>query len=292
MSTTTQPVIRAAVLNFHPRFQIRMENENIVQPLDTLMTKLGLTNAHLVNASTEQLSFKMLQKARKGRPLSPKIQMKILVALLAVKPDLNLRCRDLFRYELGEVVIEAIRNAIAQIREKKIKYPQFVELLTQAGITGYTVEVAINRVTFFGTAGEAHIEQGPAISQDATGQYNEADICSAILDAQKELIDHPAFLKRIHESGVVTYEVNCRSLKIEYKGQTQSIKEKILPPASHVENVTPVIEEKKAEKPPRKKVVRNKRKSLTRKARTSANKRFFKQRRNRNKVRGQGRVFL
>ena len=78
-----------------------MENENIPQPLDELMTKLGLTNADLVRASTEQLSFKMVQKGRKGRRLTPNMQAKILAALLAVKPDLNLRPRDLFRYEMG-----------------------------------------------------------------------------------------------------------------------------------------------------------------------------------------------
>ena len=73
-----------------------MDNNNTVQPLDVLMTQLGLTNAQLVHASTAQLSFKMVQKARKGRRLSPNIQTKILTALLTIKPDLNLRPQDLF----------------------------------------------------------------------------------------------------------------------------------------------------------------------------------------------------
>ena len=73
-----------------------MDNNNTVQPLDALMTQLGLTNAQLVHASTAQLSFKMVQKARKGRRLSPNMQTKILAALLTIKPDLNLRPQDLF----------------------------------------------------------------------------------------------------------------------------------------------------------------------------------------------------
>lgn len=73
-----------------------MDNSNTVQPFDALMTQLGLTNAQLVHASTAQLSFKMVQKARKGRRLSPNMQTKILTALLTIKPDLNLRLQDLF----------------------------------------------------------------------------------------------------------------------------------------------------------------------------------------------------
>src|SRR6185295_11982979 len=99
-----------------------MENENIVQPLDTLMTQLGVSNADLVKASTEQLSFKMLQKGRKGRRLNPRIQDKILAALLTVKPELKLRRRDLFRYEVDESVAGQIKNAISLIQNKKIKY--------------------------------------------------------------------------------------------------------------------------------------------------------------------------
>ncbi len=45
------------------------------------MTRLGLSNADLVKASTEQLTFKMIQKARKGKPLTPNVQNKILAAL-------------------------------------------------------------------------------------------------------------------------------------------------------------------------------------------------------------------
>ncbi len=50
------------------------------------MTKLGLSNADLVKASTEQLTFKMVQKARKGKPLTPNVQNKIIAALKALVP--------------------------------------------------------------------------------------------------------------------------------------------------------------------------------------------------------------
>ncbi len=251
-----------------------MENENIPQPLDALMTQLGITNANLVQASTEQLSFKMVQKGRKGRRLTPNVQEKILNALLAAKPGLHLRRRDLFRYELEEAVVEQIKNALEQARTKKINYPQFVDLLIQAGMIAYTAEVATNRITFFGTSGKAHVEQGPVISESAPGIYDETAICSAIADVQKEIIDHPTFLKRIYEAGVAVYEVNLRSRKIKYSGADQSYKENIPSLTPEVEAGPSKPVEKKVEKKPAK-TKKIKSRSMTRKARMSSNKRWF-----------------
>ena len=56
-----------------------MMSNNIpeIQPLDAVMVRLNLSNADLVRVSGEQLSFKMVQKGRKGKPLSLNIQNKI-----------------------------------------------------------------------------------------------------------------------------------------------------------------------------------------------------------------------
>ena len=95
-----------------------MENE-IRQPLDDIMTQLGLSNADLVHASTEQLSFKMVNKGRKGRRLTLNIQQKILMALLKVKPELKLGKKDLFRYEVGEPVAEPVEIFTPIVIEKR-----------------------------------------------------------------------------------------------------------------------------------------------------------------------------
>lgn len=68
------------------------------QPLDELLTRLGVSNADLVRASTEQLSFKVASKARKGRRLTPNLQRKVLRALKTLRPDDNLTLKDLFNY--------------------------------------------------------------------------------------------------------------------------------------------------------------------------------------------------
>lgn len=53
------------------------------QPLDAILDEIGLNNHQLVALSTEQLTHKQVQKARKGRRISVNIQRKILKALNA-----------------------------------------------------------------------------------------------------------------------------------------------------------------------------------------------------------------
>ena len=80
-----------------------MENEITdkdagIQPLDGIMTRLSISNADLVNASTEQVSFKMISKARKGRRLSRHVQEKILRALQTVTKSDVYSLKGLFNY--------------------------------------------------------------------------------------------------------------------------------------------------------------------------------------------------
>ena len=68
------------------------------QPLDEVMTRLGLSNADLVRSSIEQLTFKMVQKGRRGRQLTPNAQNKIRNALQLASPDSSFTLQDLFNY--------------------------------------------------------------------------------------------------------------------------------------------------------------------------------------------------
>ncbi len=51
------------------------------QPLARIMDANGLVPRDLVTASTEQITHKMVARARKGRRLTPNVQNKILTAL-------------------------------------------------------------------------------------------------------------------------------------------------------------------------------------------------------------------
>ena len=73
------------------------EREYGEQPIHRLMMELGVENSDLVAASTEQLTFKMVAKARKGRFLTMNVRMKVLHAIQKAtgKP---LSLADLFNY--------------------------------------------------------------------------------------------------------------------------------------------------------------------------------------------------
>lgn len=52
-----------------------------VQPITALLTEHGLKAHDLVAASTEQITYKMVARACKGRRLTPNVQGKILRAM-------------------------------------------------------------------------------------------------------------------------------------------------------------------------------------------------------------------
>ncbi len=80
------------------------EMEKGVQPLDAVMTRLNVTNQNIVERSTEQLTFKVVAKGRKGRRITLNAQMKILNALNAwnalfgPEPEKPFVLKDLFNY--------------------------------------------------------------------------------------------------------------------------------------------------------------------------------------------------
>ena len=68
-----------------------------VQPIADIMTERGLKPHDLVEASTEQITHKMVSKACKGRRLTPNVQGKVLRALTAATGE-SFEMADLFDY--------------------------------------------------------------------------------------------------------------------------------------------------------------------------------------------------
>ena len=78
--------------------KIPEKKENGIQPLDALLIELNLKNSDLVETSTEQLSHKVVAKARKGRLLTINARHKVLNALNAVQKQKNYKLKDIFNY--------------------------------------------------------------------------------------------------------------------------------------------------------------------------------------------------
>ncbi len=55
-----------------------MEERDLgIQPLDAMMDAWGITNNEIVDVSTEQITYKQIQRARKGRRLTLKMMQKV-----------------------------------------------------------------------------------------------------------------------------------------------------------------------------------------------------------------------
>jgi Holliday junction resolvasome RuvABC ATP-dependent DNA helicase subunit len=67
------------------------------QPLDALLSRLALPNHALVENSSEHLTHKVVQKARKGRKVTRNAQQKILRALNAATGS-NHTMEEIFNY--------------------------------------------------------------------------------------------------------------------------------------------------------------------------------------------------
>ena len=67
------------------------------QPIAGIMFKHGFKPNDLVSNSTDQLTFKMVSRAVKGRRLTPNIQKKVLTALNKAAGK-HYRLEDLFNY--------------------------------------------------------------------------------------------------------------------------------------------------------------------------------------------------
>jgi len=75
-----------------------MKNEFTLQPLDEVMRSCSFNNDDLVQVSCEQLTHKQVQKARKGRHITPNIKGKIIRALNSVSENKKYTEKDLFNY--------------------------------------------------------------------------------------------------------------------------------------------------------------------------------------------------
>ncbi len=75
-----------------------IDREKGIQPLDGILEELGLANKDLVSFSSEQLTNKQVQKGRKGRLITGKIQRKILNALNSANKERSYKREDVFNY--------------------------------------------------------------------------------------------------------------------------------------------------------------------------------------------------
>lgn len=62
----------------------------------------------------------------------------------------------------GGFAAEGVRDAIRDIREQTIDYPEFLRRIMRAGAIGYSVFLTGSRAIYFGRSGDFHVEPFPS----------------------------------------------------------------------------------------------------------------------------------
>ncbi len=114
----------------------------------------------------------------------------------------------------------AVEAAIERARGGGLTYPQFVQLLIDAGVTSYHVDVATHAISYRRGVDEIHAEIGaPTAPPGATpSPFSEAGLVAAIQENQQGKSTYSVFLQRIWAAGVTAYDVDLTGRTITYRG--------------------------------------------------------------------------
>jgi len=97
MQETSNPENPHCPINRHTKVDNPMERNLDEQPIAHILAENKLTNGDLVSASTENITYKMVARACKGRRLTPHVQLKICNALSRATGK-TFTVKDLFNY--------------------------------------------------------------------------------------------------------------------------------------------------------------------------------------------------
>jgi uncharacterized protein YbcV (DUF1398 family) len=114
----------------------------------------------------------------------------------------------------------AVEAAIQRARDGGITYPQFVQLLIDAGVTSYHVVVATHAISFRRGADEIHAERDAPTAQPGArpAPFSRDGLVAAIRENQQGKSTHPVFLQQIWAAGITTYDVDLTGRMITYRG--------------------------------------------------------------------------
>ena len=115
---------------------------------------------------------------------------------------------------------DAIEAAIVRARQSEVTYPQFVELLSEAGVRTYSVDVPSHTIVYR-NGEETHTEQGLQVAPEdawALARFDESGVKAAIAYNQQGKGDYLTFLQQIWASGVTEYDVDLGERTVSYRG--------------------------------------------------------------------------
>jgi uncharacterized protein YbcV (DUF1398 family) len=114
---------------------------------------------------------------------------------------------------------EVLHDVITESQAGKLRFPEVVRRLSEAGVESYFVDFATGKETLYTTTGETWVTD-LTVHRDAVAEdFSKAGIVAAIRGAQADTVRYPEFVKRATEAGVIAYWAYLTGRKVVYFGR-------------------------------------------------------------------------
>ncbi len=113
----------------------------------------------------------------------------------------------------------AIHAVIMESQAGKLRFPEVVSRLVDAGVESYFVDFARGQDTIYLANGESHTEAMMLPMKPIAQDFSNDGIIAAIRGAQADTIRYPEFAERSAAAGVIAYWAFLTGRKVVYFGR-------------------------------------------------------------------------
>jgi uncharacterized protein YbcV (DUF1398 family) len=117
----------------------------------------------------------------------------------------------------------AIHAVMAETQAGKLRFPDVVGRLLNAGVESYFVDFARGLETLYMTNGESHTEAMVLPMRSIAENFSNEGIIAAIRGAQADTVRYPEFVERSAAAGVIAYWAFLTGQKVVYFGRKGEI---------------------------------------------------------------------
>ena len=114
---------------------------------------------------------------------------------------------------------DAMHKALEGSQAGKLRFPEVVGMLIDAGVESYFADLLRGEETFYTTDGETHRERMTLPPAKIAGDFSQPRLVAAIRAAQADQIRYPEFVKQAAAAGTIAYWAFLTGKKVIYFGR-------------------------------------------------------------------------
>jgi uncharacterized protein YbcV (DUF1398 family) len=126
---------------------------------------------------------------------------------------------------------QAIHAVMIESQAGKLRFPEVVGRMVNAGVESYFVDFARGEETVYSTNGESHTETMVLPMKPIAQNFSSEGIIAAIRGAQADTIRYPEFVERSAAAGVIAYWAFLTGEKVVYFGRKGEVHTETFPKA-------------------------------------------------------------